>query len=212
MCGGFIMHLSIQENAWKKQISYHIGRIFIYTFWGLVSGVFSRILLQYGENSNIQNAISIIAGIIMVVIALQNLSVFPKGIISGKLLQNNFLTKIFRSFIQDKGYLSGFYLGLLTGFLPCALLWGFVAYSASKPNIIQSVLVMFVFVISTVLPLLLLGFLTTKLKQKTRSKLNYLSAFVLLLLGMITILRGIPWVMMNFHYYVMKYGLMIHPE
>lgn len=212
MCGGFILHLSVQQNAWKKQIAYHTGRVFIYTFWGLASGIISRILLQYGENSTVQNIITIGAGSIMMVIALQNMSIIPKGMISGKLLQNTLITGIFRSFIQDKSYLSGLYLGLLTGFLPCALLWGFVAYSASKPDIFQSIMVMLVFVLSTILPLLLLGFLTAKLKQRTRSRLHYLSAFILLILGIVTILRGIPWVMMNFHYYVMKYGLMIHPE
>ncbi len=212
MCGGFVMHLSIQNNAWKKQIFYHIGRVFIYTFWGLASGIISKILLQYGENSTVQNTISIIAGSIIIIIALQNLNILPKGIISNRLIQNTFLIRIFQSFIQDKSYFSGFYLGLLTGFLPCALLWGFVAYSASKPDVLQSVLVMFIFVLSTILPLLLLGFLTTKLKQRTRSRLNYISAFILLILGIITILRGIPWIMMNFHYYVMKYGLMMHPE
>lgn len=212
MCGGFIMHLSVQNNAWSKQIAYHLGRIFIYTFWGLVSGIFSKILLQYGENSTMQNIISIVSGSIMVIIALQNIHVLPKGILTQKILGNTWLIHIFRSFIQDKSYLSGLYLGILTGFLPCALLWGFVAYSASKPTIIISVLVMFVFVISTILPLLLLGFLTTKLKQSTRIRLQYFSAIILLGLGTITILRGIPWVMMNFHYYVMKYGLMMHPE
>lgn len=206
------MHLCVQEHAWKKQIAYHAGRVFIYTLWGFLSGVFSKILLQYGENSTIQNAITITAGSIMVIIALQNLHILPKSVIFNRILQNAFLTKIFRIFIQDKTYLSGFYLGLLTGFLPCALLWGFVAYSASKNDVMQSVLVMFVFVVSTILPLLLLGFLTTKLKLNTRTKLHYLSAFILWILGIITILRGIPWVMMNFHYYVMKYGLMLHPE
>lgn len=212
MCGGFVMHLSVQQHAWKKQIAYHAGRIFIYTFWGLFSGIFSKILLQYGENSTAQNSITIVAGSIMVIIALQNMHILPKGIISNKLMQNTFLIRVFRTFIQDKSYFSGFYLGLLTGFLPCALLWGFVAYSASKPYVLQSVMVMLVFVFSTILPLLLLGFLTTKLKNSTRTKLNYVSAFILLMLGIITILRGIPWIMMNFHYYVMKYGLMIHPE
>lgn len=212
MCGGFVMHLSVQQNAWKKQIAYHAGRVFIYTFWGFASGIFSKILLQYGENSTIQNVITIAAGSIMVIIALQNLNILPKGVISNKILQNSFLTKIFRSFIQEKSYLSGFYLGLLTGFLPCTLLWGFVAYSASKSDVFHSVMVMFVFVCSTILPLLLLGFLTTKLKQNIRNKLHYFSAFILLILGIVTIFRGIPWIMMNFHYYIMKYGLMIHPE
>lgn len=213
MCGGFVMHLSVQQNqALIKQVAYHAGRIFIYTLWGFLGGTFSNILLQYGENSNLQNTITIIAGSIMIFIALQSLRILPKGIITQKVLQSTFLVRVFRSFIEDKSYFSGLYLGLLTGFLPCALLWGFVAYAASKANVLQSVWVMFVFAVSTVLPLALLGLLTVKLKQSVRVKLHYVSAFILFVLGIITILRGIPWVMMNFHYYIMKYGLMIHPE
>ncbi|MCS7076989.1 MAG: sulfite exporter TauE/SafE family protein [Bacteroidia bacterium] len=210
MCGGFVAHLSTQPNTWQKQIAYHIGRVFIYTFWGLLSGVLSRILLYYGENSIIQNLISIIAGSIMIVIALQSVRILPKwSVISG---ENKFFVRLFRVFIQDKNYLSGLYLGFLTGFLPCTLLWGFVAYAASKPNIQSSVWTMFIFALSTVLPLLLLGFLTHKLTTKFRLGLHYIASIILLLLGLITILRGVPWIMMNFHYYVMKYGLMIHPE
>lgn len=114
--------------------------------------------------------------------------------------------------MQEESFLMGFYLGLLTGFLPCALLWGFVAYAAAQPTFLKAVFTMFLFAVSTVLPLLLLGFLTHKLSIKLRMRLHYVASGILVVLGIITILRGIPWVMMNFHYYVMKYGLMMHPE
>ena len=124
MCGPIAIMLPVGRDTPAQKVFhivlYHLGRITAYSSLGLIFGVIGKGLYLAG----MQQQLSIIAGIIMIVIAMVPEKQFAKY---------NFSKPVYKVISKVKSSLgkqftktsnAAFYMtGLFNGFLPCALVY-----------------------------------------------------------------------------------------
>ncbi len=177
MCGPFVltqisnrMQNTAIDNYGNLQrlynlalIPYHSGRIVTYSFFGLISGIFGKAMIEL-------NFFKYIAAILLIIAALIFLNYFfkekilkisfkfhyPRLIkkIIGLLKINQLIVILFKN---PKG-LKGFFLGIILGFIPCGMLYGAIALSLNLHDPMLSMLGMLIFGLATFPALFASGF------------------------------------------------------
>lgn len=193
MCGP--LHLSLLGNRTYtlsfilSKSAFNIGRIITYVLLGLVLGYIGKSLPLY----EIQKVVSVITGIAIILVYF-----LPK--FTGKELEisflNKFVIKKMGSLMQNtkdkSNILKYFSMGILNGLLPCGLVYVALIASFSQLNTTNSALFMMMFGLGTfpaMFFVVMLGGWAKKIIAKF-PKLNYLTSFFVLLIGLMFILRG----------------------
>ena len=151
MCGGFALGIglgapSLAANV-SRQALYTAGRIFTYSFLGVAAGYAgSRIAGSVGAWINVQAALCLLAGFLLAGQGLLGLGVIPRrfrpGPSGGPLcLAGTFVGPFLRSPRSSDVLLAG----IFTGFLPCGLVYGFLALASSSASVPQGLLTMALF-------------------------------------------------------------------
>ena len=124
MCGPIAMMLPVDRTNEAKKvtqiITYHIGKLTSYGLLGLIFGLLGKSFYLAG----LQQQLSIILGILMIVVAVVPEKVFAKYNFSKPVYSS--IIKIKSSLGQhfkNKSYKSLFTIGLLNGFLPCGMVY-----------------------------------------------------------------------------------------
>ncbi|MFA9188249.1 sulfite exporter TauE/SafE family protein [Flavobacterium sp. FBOR7N2.3] len=192
MCGAIAMMLPVdRSNPAKKVtqiITYHLGRITAYATIGFIFGLLGKGFFMAG----IQQKLSIIIGILMIVAI-----VIPEKVFA----QYNFSKPIFRlisrmkqvlgSQFKKKSYQSLFTIGLLNGFLPCGMvyvaLFGAIAMQSTSLGILYMVL----FGLGTIPLMSSVVYINSMLTVPMRNKIQKTIPYVVVLIGVLFILRGL---------------------
>jgi sulfite exporter TauE/SafE/copper chaperone CopZ len=193
MCGGINLSQCVAyrsnerigsvTSTIKPSILYNSGRVLSYTIIGGVVGSLGSVL---SLSTNIKGTITIAAGLFMMIMAINMLNLFP---VLKKI--NPRMPKIFGKTIQKNSKNHGpFYIGLLNGFMPCGPLQAMQLYALGTGSFIGGALSMFAFSIGTVPLMFGLGAVSTYMGQRTTKNLLKLSAFLVVILGMAMISRG----------------------
>jgi len=183
MCG-FIPSLIESKNFWISNILYNIGRIFSYAFLGFLAGYFGMFFHKI-EFQFIQQVLSVIIGIFIIIFGLQIAGgLKEKGVF---FLDIIFITisDILKSFRKNP-----FLLGVFNGFLPCPLVYAFLMRALFEQNPVKGMIVMILFGIGTVPAMLFASKLFKILSSQKRKKLTLFSGIIVIILGILTILRG----------------------
>ncbi|MBU2938933.1 sulfite exporter TauE/SafE family protein [Lacinutrix sp. C3R15] len=192
MCGPIAFMLPVdRSNSLKKvfQItSYHIGRLLAYALIGLFFGLVGKSLYIFG----LQQQLSIIIGILMIVVVLIPVKIFNKYNFSKPLYKT--ISKVKSSLgkaLKKKTADTFLTIGFLNGFLPCGLVYMAVFASLAMQNAWQSSLYMVLFGLGTI-PLMTsaiyLGkFLNSKMKQRIQKAIP----IFVVIIGLLFILRGL---------------------
>ncbi|HTG65088.1 MAG TPA: sulfite exporter TauE/SafE family protein [Flavobacterium sp.] len=196
MCGAIAMMLPVpiaigRSNPAKKVsqiITYHLGRITAYATIGFVFGLLGKGFFMAG----MQQRLSIIIGILMITAI-----VIPEK----EFARYNFSKPVFRlisrvkqalgSQFKKKSYRSLFTIGLLNGFLPCGMvyvaLFGAIAMQSSGLGVLYMVL----FGLGTVPLMSTVVYINSFLTVPVRNKIQQLIPYVVVLIGVLFILRGL---------------------
>jgi len=192
MCGPIAFMLPVDRtNSAKKIIqifSYHLGRLVAYSFIGLFFGLIGKGLYIYG----IQQKISIVVGVLMIVAILLPYKTFAKYNFSKPLYR--IISKVKSALgqaLKKKTADTFITIGFLNGFLPCGLVYMAIFGAIAAGNALQGSLYMFVFGLGTI-PLMTsaiyLGkFLNATIKQRIQKAVP---VFVVIM-GLLFILRGL---------------------
>ncbi|PIA79437.1 hypothetical protein BFR04_00895 [Gaetbulibacter sp. 4G1] len=192
MCGPIAFMLPVdRSNSTKKiiQISiYHFGRLLAYSIIGLIFGFVGKSLYIFG----LQQQLSIIIGVIMIVVVLTPLHTFNKYNFSKPIYK--IISKVKSALgkaIKKKTSDTFLTIGFLNGFLPCGLVYMAVFASITTANAFQGSLYMLLFGIGTI-PLMTsaiyLGkFLNATIKQRIQKAIP---VFVVVI-GLLFIIRGL---------------------
>ncbi len=192
MCGPIAFMLPVdRSHSYRKilQISlYHFGRLLAYSLIGLVFGLVGKSLYLFG----IQQQLSIVIGVLMIIIVLIPQRLFQKYHIAKPLYKT--ISKVksgLGNALKKKTNDTFLTIGFLNGFLPCGLVYMAVFGAIATANLWEGSLYMFVFGIGTI-PLMTtaiyLGkFLNSTVKQRIRKAIP---VFVVII-GMLFILRGL---------------------
>ncbi len=192
MCGPIAFMLPVDRSNSVKKISqigsYHLGRLFAYSLIGLFFGLVGKSLYIFG----LQQQLSIVIGIIMILVILIPVQTFNKYNLSKPLYK--IISKVksaLGSALKKKTSDTFLTIGFLNGFLPCGLVYMAVFASLAMQNTLQGSLYMVLFGIGTI-PLMTsaiyLGkFLNSKIKQRIQKAIP---VFVIII-GLLFILRGL---------------------
>ncbi|WP_299334564.1 sulfite exporter TauE/SafE family protein [uncultured Psychroserpens sp.] len=191
MCGPIAFMLPVdRSNSTKKVfqiLTYHFGRLLAYSLIGLVFGLVGKGLYLFG----VQQQLSIVIGILMIVIVLIPTQTFNRYNFSKPIYK--VISKVKSSLgqaLKKKSADTFLTIGFLNGFLPCGLVYMAVIASIATQNAVQSSLYMFLFGIGTI-PLMTtaiyLGkFLNATVKQRIQKAIP---VFVIII-GLLFIIRG----------------------
>jgi len=197
MCGGLVACYAVQRGSGQvlaglpSHLSYNFGRLVSYAFLGGIAGLAGKIL---GSLHAIGPWFSVVAGLLMAVIGLVLLGLVP-GWNFGEAETRSWLRRLhlrsLADLLQDRSREGAFYVGLLTPFLPCGMLYAMVLKAAESGSAPLGALTMLAFAVGTVPALLLTGMATTFLSVRLRLHATRIAALVVVVMGVLLIVRGV---------------------
>lgn len=199
MCGGFALSIGLgasnsQSNLFRQAV-YTLGRVCTYAFGGSVAG-YAGLRLSRENNMlvNTQAVLCIAAGTLLIIQGLWSTGLLPRFVRwTGKAAgcpANSF----FGEFLTRPGWIAAFLAGLLTGFLPCGLVYAFLALAASTGSVAAGAVTMVVFGVGTGPLMILTGLGASVLSVATRRRAIRLAAWCVIVTGLLSVNRGLGWV------------------
>jgi sulfite exporter TauE/SafE len=192
MCGPIAIALPLHGNTVGGKIFggalYNLGRTITYGIMGAVFGLLGQGVAMLG----FQQKISVIMGGLMIISVL-----FPA------LFRNQYsLEKSWLSFVGNlkstigrmfsiRSYSSLFFIGMLNGLLPCGLVYMAIAGAIGTGSLGYGTLYMILFGLGTIPMLLGISLAGNLLSLAVRRRINRLIPFMVVLVGILFILRGL---------------------
>jgi sulfite exporter TauE/SafE len=203
MCGGFACALGRDPRGRGatvlRHLLYNTGRLTTYCFLGGLAGALGQVictpqgttvLLMGGALDSAQRTLAVVAGLLMIGMALQFF-----GLLQGfHRLASGYGGSTFamslRSLLTARGRAAPLAFGVFNGFLPCPLVYAFVAESASAAGALPGFLTMASFGLGTFPAMLMMGGVGRALAPTWRQRGVWLAGSCILLLGLVTLGRG----------------------
>jgi len=192
MCGPIALALPLKSDNWFTRVSgglvYNAGRIITYMILGAIFGLLGKGLHMAG----FQLWASIVIGILMIVMVVVPL-IFKKLPSLNSLFEGYSarLSGGFRNMFRTGGTISLFGICLLNGILPCGLVYVAVSGAINSGDVVSAMLYMALFGAGTIPVMLAVSLAGTMISLRLRIFVNKLSPYVIVLLGILFILRGL---------------------
>lgn len=192
MCGPIALALPLRSDNWFTRVSgglvYNFGRIITYMILGAIFGIVGKGLHMAG----FQLIASVVIGALMIAMVviplifrqLPSLNTFFEGY-SARLMSG------FRNLFRKGTIGSLFGIGLLNGILPCGLVYVAVAGAINTGDVVSAMMYMALFGIGTIPVMLAVSLAGSMISLSVRIFINKLSPYVIVLLGVLFILRGL---------------------
>lgn len=196
MCGGFAAVVGSTGQSMGRsvgrQVVYSLGRVFTYAFLGAMGGYAGSYLSRFdGALVSAQQVFSVAAGVIMILIGI--------GVLGLGRFRWSWLTRVgtavapvFRHFLTDARRGSVFVAGVANGFLPCGLVYAFLALAVASGQVGTGLAIMVLFGVGTIPAMTLVGCGSTLLSHHARLRIYRLAACFVILAGAMSIKRGWP--------------------
>lgn len=200
MCGPLALALGVQSGRLQanlgRQLLFSAGRIFTYGFLGAMAGATGWWLAERPQTLvNVQSALSILAGVVLVWLGLATAGVLPRRI--GEHWGGQWLSSAscaaagwFKTLLTAPGAASALLAGVFTGFIPCGLVYAFVVYAASSGDVVRGWATMVAFGLGTVPLMVLAGCGGTLLSLAARTRVLRIAAWCVVATGLISVARG----------------------
>ncbi len=191
MCGPIALVLPLNNKSWGTRIFsallYNIGRTITYAAMGAVFGIIGAGFSFAG----FQKWVSIGMGVFMITtIAFPKINhVLYKGTGNSKIMIS--IKKKLAKYFQQASYKSLFITGLLNGLLPCGMVYMALAGAIAAGSLQLSVLYMILFGLGTIPMMFLLSMIGNFASLKLKSFINKVIPFVVVVVGLLFILRGL---------------------
>ncbi|NNK72043.1 MAG: sulfite exporter TauE/SafE family protein [Flavobacteriaceae bacterium] len=192
MCGPIAFMLPVDRSNNIRRVSqvsvYHIGRLISYSAIGLLFGWLGQGLFLFG----IQQQLSIIIGLIMILIVILPIKVLSRISLTKPLYR--IISKIksaMGSALKKKSPDTLLTIGFLNGFLPCGLVYMAAIGSVASGEVWKGGLYMLLFGLGTV-PMMTGAIYFSKLiGQRTRNNIRRVIPVFIVIIGILFILRGL---------------------
>jgi len=197
MCGGLALTIGTRSDRMlenlTRQSAYSAGRILTYAFCGCIAGAFSGRLARMGSSlEKLQAALAIVAGVIL----------FWQGLKAAGLGMRNRRASVnlshpclaggaLKTFLTGQDLASQFLAGLMTGFLPCGLVYAHLALAGASTSTLRGLATMTVFGLGTVPLMVLTGLSGTILPGNLRRRILTCAAWCVIATGLISTVRGV---------------------
>ena len=204
MCGGFACGLGRDPRGrgatTLRHLLYNSGRLTTYCFIGALAGALGQVictphgttlLLLGGSLDVAERILAIVAGVLMIAMALQFfglLQTFHRLTVG---FGSSTFALSLRSLLTTRNRAAPLAFGVFNGFLPCPLVYAFAAEAASTFQVLPGALTMASFGLGTFPAMLMMGGVGHALAPTWRRRGVWLAGTCILLLGIITLGRGI---------------------
>jgi uncharacterized protein len=204
MCGGFACGLGRDPRGRAattlRHLIYNSGRLTTYCFLGALAGALGQMVctrqgvtftLLGGSVDVAGRILAIVAGLLMIAMASQFfglLQAFHRLTLG---FGASTLAMSLRSLMRARNRAAPLAFGVFNGFLPCPLVYAFAAEAASTGQALPGFLTMASFGLGTFPAMLMMGGVGRILAPAWRQRGVWLAGSCILLLGMITLGRGI---------------------
>lgn len=192
MCGPLTLVLPLEHKKPVKKAlqvaTYHLGKTTAYVGLGILFNLLGRGLFirEY------QQIFSIVVGVVMIVMVLLSLmnikiNTFnrPIYVLVGK------IKYALGKQLRHKNLYSVFLIGFFNGFLPCGLVYVALFGAVAQPQLWASIQYMMAFGLGTIPLLTLTIYLGDFLSQTTKRYVQKIIPFVIIIIGMLFIFRGL---------------------
>jgi hypothetical protein len=194
MCGGFAATLGAQTVPMRsivaRQLAYGCGRVFTYAFLGAVGGAAGLYLSRFRlPLFATQQLFAVLAGVVMILVAAPVLGLpairwNPLGRFALS------LGPVFARFYHMRSRTGYFLAGIANGFLPCGLVYAFLAKAIADHDVLAGWVSMAAFGIGTLPAMTAVGCGTRVMSHAVRAKVYRVAAVLVLALGVVTIGRA----------------------
>jgi sulfite exporter TauE/SafE len=205
MCGGFACALGRDPHGPSatvfRHLLYNSGRLTTYCFLGGLAGALGQVIctaqgmstvpLLGGSLDTAQRVLAIVAGLLMVTMALQFFGLLRGLHRIAVGFGGSALAGSLRSLLKAPGHAAPLAFGVFNGFLPCPLVYAFAAQAASTAGALPGFLTMAAFGLGTFPAMLMMGGVGRALGPVWRQRGVWLAGSFILLLGLVTLGRGI---------------------
>jgi len=191
MCGPIALALPLTKKerlaVVLQSFLYNIGRVFSYTFLGLILG-----LLGWGVAiAGYQKSLSIVLGIILIISAFFSISIENKLLRFGPFQRAYSKVKSkLSSLIRKNSFSNIFKLGFVNGLLPCGMVYVALAGALASGSTGQGALYMTLFGLGT-LPMMMGVMLIGNFNKSFFLKLRKWIPLIMLAFGIMLIRRGL---------------------
>ncbi|WP_298121445.1 sulfite exporter TauE/SafE family protein [Flavobacterium sp.] len=191
MCGPIAMMLPVNHKNQSIKalqiLTYHLGRLSAYATLGLLFGFLGKGFYLAG----LQQTMSIVVGVMMIIIAIVPEKIFAKY---------NFSKPIYKLISKVKSTLGSqfkrkspdalFTIGLLNGFLPCGMVYAALFGAIAMQNELMGVSYMLLYGIGTIPLMSAVVYASNFLSFPIRGKIQKAIPVVTVVIGTLFILRG----------------------
>lgn len=195
MCGPLALALGVTgdklSSNLRRQLAFSIGRICTYGFFG-ATAAFAGLLLGNLSwlSHSIQGVLAVAGGTALVLLGLSTAGVLPRLNLSWTSPQPCTAALGLKSLLTSPKLAAAFLAGVFTGFIPCGLVYAFLAMAAGSGNVARGWLIMATFGFGTVPLLLITGCGGTLISVATRARVLQIAAWCVVVTGIISIARG----------------------
>ncbi len=201
MCGGFAALVGMRTRSFvgnlRAQLIYSGGRIMSYVTLGGAAGFMGqRISASLPKVINIPAVLCLIAGVFLVREGLFASGLFRRRV-TGTSSSGCLMGPVFSTILKTPGASNTFSAGILTGLLPCGLVYAFISLAASSGDLLKGMGTMLAFGIGTVPLMVVTGCGTALLSWTGRQWLWKFAAWSVIATGLLTIGRGWAFLQME---------------
>lgn len=192
MCGPFVLAIGAAAPDWRtnlrRQAGYALGRVFTYAVLGAGAGfVAGRLTDSLPAWTNVPACLAVAAGTVLVWQGLKATGlVRPRGVAAVGCPGG----AAFRGLLAARGCVDVFVAGVFTGLLPCGLLYGMLAYAASRRDVVAGMVAMAAFGAGTIPALVAVGLGGSLLGVAGRRRMQAMAAWCLVATGAVSMVRG----------------------
>lgn len=189
MCGPIALSLPLNGNTFAQRLLsgllYNIGRTLMYGLMGALFGLLGQGLHLFG----FQRWISIVMGAVMIAtVVLPRL--FHKPLFAKTDIFAGFIRRGLQKLFRLRSFGAMFLIGMLNSLLPCGLVYLAIVGAVAIGNICYGSLYLVLFGLGTLPMMLAIALLGNMLTARIRNIVNKIIPFVVVLIGVIFILRG----------------------
>lgn len=204
MCGPLALALGVTDarltTNLRRQLVFSTGRICTYGFAGAVAAFAGLWLAQWSWLAvGVQAALAVIGGAALIVLGLTTIGLLPRLNLSWIAAQPCASATWLKSMLTSPKLTGAFLAGVFTGFIPCGLVYAFLATAASSGDVVRGWLVMVTFGAGTVPLLVIAGCGGTVMSVASRSRVLKVAAWCVVITGIISIARGVGYLESNSH-------------
>ncbi len=195
MCGGFAAVIGLQTGSLlgnlRAQLSYSSGRLMSYGTLGAIAGFAGqRIAQSLPGGINIPAVMCIFAGLFLLREGLLATGLLRRRV-TGSSTSACLLGPMFSTILKTPGLRHTFVAGIITGLLPCGLVYAFISLAASTGDLLQGLATMVAFGLGTVPLMVATGCGTALLSWAARQRLWRFAAWSVIATGLLTVVRGV---------------------